>query len=261
MNVLSLFDGISCGQVALQQSGIKVDKYFASEIDKRAIKIAQKNFPQIVQLGCVKTVKASDVGEIDLLLAGSPCQGFSRSGKKARWKDQRSGLFFEFLRLLQQTKPTFFLLENVLMKKENEQIIDDLLGIEGVKINAKLVSCQNRNRVYWTNIPFTMPKDQGIKLESIVGPYDGIWVQPRGKNKGGVRDYKGLCPTLTKSAWQWNFKLVQNGKIRQFTAEEAEQVQGLPIGYTSGASNHARFQTIGNGWSIPVVKHIFKGLR
>ena len=147
MNVLSLFDGMSCGQLALQKTGIKVDQYYAAEIDKYAIQIAQKNFPNTIQLGDVTQVKAANLPTIDLLIGGSPCQGFSFAGKQLNFDDPRSALFFEFVRLLKECKPKYFLLENVRMKKEYQNVITEYLGVEPILINSSLMSAQNRQRL------------------------------------------------------------------------------------------------------------------
>jgi DNA-cytosine methyltransferase len=169
MNVLSLFDGMSCGQVALERAGIKVDNYFASEIDKYAISIAQKNYPNTIQLGDVTKWKEWDLSEIDLVIGGSPCQGFSFAGKQLNFDDPRSKLFFEFHNVLKAIKPKYFLLENVKMKKESMDVITNLLEVEPIKINSALVSAQNRERLYWTNIPgVEQPEDKGILLKDIV---------------------------------------------------------------------------------------------
>jgi site-specific DNA-cytosine methylase len=260
VNVLSLFDGISCGQVALNRMGIKYDKYFASEIDERAISITQKNFPNTIQLGDVEDIDSADLPQIDLLIGGSPCQGFSYAGNQLNFHDPRSKLFFEYADLKTQLKPKYFLLENNRMKQEYQDTISEILDVEPIKINSSLLSAQNRARLYWTNIPTFVPTDKGIMLKSIVGDYDGIWVYPRGYNKGGLQSYKGKSPTITTSSWEHNFFVVQNGEKRQFTAEEAEQLQTLPIGYTDGISNHQRFKAVGNGWTVDVIAHIFKGI-
>ena len=168
MNVLSLFDGMSCGQIALDKLGVKVDKYFASEIDKYAIKVAKANYPDTIHLGDVRDVKASDLPEIDLLIGGSPCQGFSFAGKHLNFDDPRSVLFFEYVRLLKELKPKYFLLENVRMKQESQDIISEYLGVQPVAVNSNLVSAQNRYRLYWTNIPFDIPSDKGIVLKDIL---------------------------------------------------------------------------------------------
>lgn len=152
MNVLSLFDGMSCGRLALDRAGIKYEKYFASEIDKHAIKVAMHNYPDTVQLGDVCAVSASDLPKIDLLLGGSPCQGFSSAGKGLNFEDPRSKLFFEFVRLKNELNPSYFLLENVPMPKKWRDIISGYLGVEPIVINSARVSAQNRVRYYWTNI-------------------------------------------------------------------------------------------------------------
>lgn len=175
INVLSLFDGMSCGQLALQRAGIAYDKYFASEIDKYAIKVTQHNFPNTIQLGDVTQVSGDGLPKIDLLIGGSPCQGFSIAGKQLNFDDPRSKLFFEFVRLLKECKPKYFLLENVKMKKEYQDVITDNLGVEPIEINSNLVSAQNRRRLYWTNIPgVTIPEDKGILLKDIVHENEGI---------------------------------------------------------------------------------------
>ena len=178
MNVLSLFDGMSCGRIALDQLGIKVDNYYACEIDKYAMQVSHANYPDIIQLGDVCDVKSEDLPKIDLILAGSPCQGFSFAGKQLAFDDPRSALFFEFIRLLKECKPKYFLLENVRMKKEYLQVISEQVsgcypeipfGIEPTMICSSLVSAQSRKRYYWTNIPnVTQPKQKGIVLRDIL---------------------------------------------------------------------------------------------
>jgi len=169
MNVLSLFDGMSCGQLALQRAGIQVENYFAAEIDKYAIKVTQANFPGTVQLGDVTAVDPDSLPDIDLLIGGSPCQGFSFAGKQLNFDDPRSKLFWEYVRLLKALKPKYFLLENVKMKKESMDVITEALGVEPVFINSNLVSAQNRQRYYWTNIPVDkLPDDKGIVLADIL---------------------------------------------------------------------------------------------
>ena len=173
MNVLSLFDGMSCGQIALDKLGIPVNKYFASEIDKYAIQVARKNYPDMIHLGDVKEIDPSKLPKIDLLIGGSPCQGFSFAGKQLNFDDPRSQLFFEYVRLLEALKPKYFLLENVKMKKESEQVITEILGVEPIEINSSLVSAQNRKRLYWTNIPVDgLPDDKGTVLSDVLE--DGV---------------------------------------------------------------------------------------
>ena len=186
MKVLSLFDGMSCGQIALHELGIPVDQYYASEIDKYAISIAQKNFPNTIQLGDVRTIKGKDLPKIDLLMGGSPCQGFSFAGKQLNFDDPRSALFFEFLRVMKETMPKYFLLENVRMKKEYQDVITAHMGVEPIMINSALVSAQNRVRLYWTNIPnIEQPEDRGLVLGDILDDfvdfkyYAGKQLQPK----------------------------------------------------------------------------------
>jgi len=172
MNVLSLFDGMACGRIALERCGHKVDRYFASEVDKYAMKVAKANWPDIEHIGDVCGVMWPETFEgikIDLLMGGSPCQGFSFAGNQLNFDDPRSRLFWEFVRILKETKPRYFLLENVRMKKQSQDVISEALGVEPIAINSNLVSAQNRHRLYWTNIPFVfMPADKGIVLKDIL---------------------------------------------------------------------------------------------
>lgn len=169
MNVLSLFDGMSCGQIALERIGVKVDNYYSSEIDKHALKVTEKNYPNTIQVGDVKELKGSDLPKIDLMMGGSPCQGFSFSGKQLNFDDPRSKLFFEFVRLIDEIKPKYFLLENVVMKQEFQDVITEALGVEPIMINSQLVSAHHRKRLYWTNIPnIEQPEDKGIGLIDIL---------------------------------------------------------------------------------------------
>ena len=181
LNVLSLFDGMSCGQLALQKAGIKVNQYYAAEIDKYAMQVTQKNFPNTIQLGDVTKIKGADLPKIDLIIGGSPCQGFSFAGKGLNFEDERSKLFFEFVRLINECKPKWFFLENVKMKKEHELVISQYMKVAPIEINSALVSAQNRVRLYWTNInekPYGLfgdmmadipqPKDKGILLKDIL---------------------------------------------------------------------------------------------
>lgn len=187
LTVLSLFDGMSCGAIALREAGIPVKQYFASEIDRQAIRQTQHNFPDTIQLGSVTDVKVSDLPPIDLLIGGSPCQGFSFAGKQLNFSDPRSKLFFEYVRILHEIQTynpqVRFLLENVRMLKEYENVITDQMGLFPVMINSALVSAQNRVRIYWTNIRtksvpnlfFTevysdipQPKDKKIFLKDIL---------------------------------------------------------------------------------------------
>jgi len=172
MNVLSLFDGMSCGQIALERAGIPVNLYMASEIDKYAIQIAKKNYPDTFHMGDVQRVDINGMPKIDLILAGSPCQGFSFAGKQLAFDDPRSKLFFEFIRILKECRErnphVKFLLENVRMKQEYKDVITDYVGVEPIQINSALVSAQNRQREYWSNLAIEQPKDLGIVLADII---------------------------------------------------------------------------------------------
>lgn len=188
MNVLSLFDGMSCGRIALERAGLPVTNYYSSEIDKYAIKVSEDNYPDIIRLGDITKVNYTRLGleidtspgcmrviesNIDIVIAGSPCQGFSFAGKQLNFKDPRSKLFFEFIRILKEVRAhnpdVLFFLENVKMKKEYQNIISEALGVQPIEINSSLLSAQNRKRLYWTNINgVTYPKDQNILLKSIL---------------------------------------------------------------------------------------------
>lgn len=288
MNVLSLFDGMSCGRIALERVGIEVDNYFASEIDKYAIQVSKKNYPSIKHIGSVLDVKASDLPKIDLLIGGSPCQGFSFAGKQLNFEDGRSKLFFEFVRLLKECKPKYFLLENVKMKKEYQDIISEYLGIEPILINSALVSAQNRERLYWTNIPnITQPKDLKINLNNILEEDKNInyidefkncvrknvididlskFIKPSGfaqiPSSSGFQDHKiGITKSPCLRAGN-SFTLVQtkNKGIRLATPIEWERLQTVPENYTEGVSRTQRYKMLGNGWTVDVIAHIFKGL-
>ena len=210
MNVLSLFDGMSCGQLALQRAGIKVDNYFASEIDKYAIQVAGKNFPDTIELGNVTRIDTKDLLEwcgklkskgIDLLMGGSPCQGFSFAGGQLAFDDPRSKLFFEFVRIKEELQPKYFLLENVKMKQEFQDVITKYMGVEPIEINSSLFSAQNRRRLYWTNIPVDMDiKDKGLVLKDILQTDHNE--PPVPINERNARHYKNplqksLCTTAS----------------------------------------------------------------
>ena len=228
INVLSLFDGMSCGQIALERAGIEVDKYFASEINEKAIRVTQNNYPNTIQLGNVLNVKSEHLPKIDLLIGGSPCQGFSIAGKGLNFKDERSKLFFEFVRLKNELNPTYFLLENVKMKDEIADEIDKLLGVKRVYIDSRDFTGHIRKRYYWTNIPIDDWNKKDLKIKDIINPnipfdkdmdfflgrtvynpsmsYDGIiTINPRdnkGKQtwqRGRVYDIEGNCPTICAS--------------------------------------------------------------
>ena len=212
-NVLSLFDGISCGQLALQRAKVPYEKYYASEIEDASIKVTQTNFPNTIQLGDV--TKITDFPEVDLLIAGSPCQGFSKSGSKLNFDDPRSVLFFEFLRVLKLTQPKYFLLENVVMDQWATNVISYFLRTNPYELNSSLVSAQNRPRYYWTNLPLPSITEKGLCLDDIVGSssknllsdssLDFISCPPSNTDTGLI--FVGGFKTRNQTMW------IENGKL------------------------------------------------
>jgi DNA-cytosine methyltransferase len=276
MNILSLFDGMSCGQIALNRAGIKYDKYYASEIDEYAIKVTQHNYPETIQVGDVLNVKGSDLPKIDLMFGGSPCRGFSFAGKGLNFEDSRSKLFFEFVRLRDELQPKYFLLENVKMKKESENVITEHMGVEPIRINSNLVSAQNRERLYWTNIPnLKQPDDKGILVKDILDYSTKHKTLPPKTIQAQLnyaKNYKatGKAPTLTRElAHGWGKNITPKcyieikaitGEDRLFTPLECERLQTVQDNYTSVVSNTQRFNLLGNGWTVDVIAHIFKNI-
>ena len=316
MNVLSLFDGISCGHLALDRAGISVDNYYASEIDKSAIKITKANYPDTIFLGDIRDIK--ELPSIDLLIGGSPCTQLSTAGKKTgmRTKDKKnitsleqyldykgkgyefegySYLFWEYVRILREIKPKYFLLENVHMKKEWEDMITREMKVEPIIINSSLVSAQNRVRYYWTNIKgIEQPLDKGITLSDILE--DTTYMNKgtiigRRLNKDGHReDYnkeipiiqclevratntdKSNCLTrvekdnvltsLPIGRHRDAFGMISGKRLpfRYYTRLEYERLQTLPDNYTSMVSDSAAKKAIGNAWTVDVISHIFSYL-
>lgn len=267
MNVLSLFDGMSCGQIALNRAGIKYDNYYASEIDKFAIQVTQKNYPNTIQMGSVTEILGKNLPKIDLLIGGSPCQGFSFSGKLLNFDDPRSKLFFEYARILDEVKPKYFLLENVLMKKESEDIISSILEVKPIKINSNLVSAQNRVRLYWTNIPVEgFPKDKNIKLCNILEnlPFSNTPHVPVYNSNKSILYTKEKFKTLVASGGDKERGIGicdDNGFWRKLTTNECEKLQTVPLDYTKGVSNTQRYKMLGNGWTVDVVAHILSFIK
>jgi site-specific DNA-cytosine methylase len=260
MNVLSLFDGMSCGQIALQKSGFQVDKYFASEIDKYAIKVAKANYPDMVHLGDVQDVKADDLPQIDLLIGGSPCQGFSFAGKQLNFDDPRSKLFWEFVRLLKDLRPKYFLLENVKMKQQSMDVITEALGVEPIFINSNTVSAQNRQRYYWTNISCELPSNSDVMLSDII---ENGWVDRAYSHCIDANYFKGgnLKSYFEKHRRQLVFTDESMTEFRKLTPLECERLQTVPEGYTNHVSNTQRYKMLGNGWTVDVISHIFNGMK
>lgn len=276
MKVLSLFDGMSCGQIALNKASIKYDSYIASEIDKFAISVTQSNFPKTHQGGDVRGI---NINNCDLLMGGSPCQGFSKAGKNLNFNDPRSRLFFEFMRILRQTKPKYFLLENVVMKKEWQKIISHEVGITPVEINSSLVSAQNRKRLYWTNIPFDLPDSRGIAWGDIreynvddryyYSKKGLAWIQRHSERTGKKLRIWGndeKCQMIEASHYknyssQRFFGIEDRKGLRYITPKECLRAQTVPDSYAMPVSNTQKYKMAGNGWTIDVISHILSGIR
>lgn len=289
INVLSLFDGISCGQIALERAGFEVENYFASEIDKYAMQITMANYPNTKQLGDVKNVTANQLPKIDLLIGGSPCQGFSFAGAGLNFEDERSKLFFEFVRLKNELNPKYFLLENVKMKKEWQDVISEALGVQPIEINSKYFVPQNRPRLFWTNIKVgNIPNSYNHCLNDILEEAtDEYYLTEKQKSildlnykwseneiirhKAGkhqqdnIYRYDGLMACLSAShhgaARHLTKTYLPNGKIRRLTENEVEKLQGVPIDYTKIVSSSKRYEVLGNGWTVDVISFIFSFLR
>lgn len=301
INVLSLFDGMSCGRIALERAGIEVDNYFSSEIKPYAIKVADLNYPQDTQnrLGDITKIDGFSLPKIDLLIGGSPCQDFSGANKERLGTDGiKSGLFFEYIRLLKETKPKYFLLENVRMKKEHQDFVSSIIGCEPIVINSELVAPHLRHRLYWTNIPFSeMPKDKGLKLNDIlIAGYSDrekartllesdsrplstpIKMAHRYFNTGFTtlifesKEHYNLIKEhfdkyfKDKSAKEIddiskNMDLSLYNGLRYMNNGEREACQTVPFGYTDSLSKNEAACILGDGWTVDVIAHIFKGLK
>ena len=282
INVLSLFDGISCGHIALDKAGISINKYYASEIDKYAIKVTNKNYPETINLGDVTTVSGElFTDKIDLLIGGSPCQGFSQAGKMKNFDDPRSKLFWEYVRILQEVKPKYFLLENVVMKQEWQDIISEALGVKPIMIDSSLTSAATRKRLYWTNIPGVgQPEDLGIifgdirerdvQEGSIYYTDKGIdWIRRHEKRTGKTLRIIGDSDKMQmleasmykKYSSQRFFGVEDTHGLRYITVTECERCMNVPDGYTDCCSNTQRYKQLGNGWEVNTITHIFRILK
>lgn len=273
MNVLSLFDGMSCGRLALDRASITPNLYLASEIDKYAIKVSKDNWDDVKQIGDVTEVKENTLPSIDLLIGGSPCQSISTLGDGSGLAG-KSSLFYEYVRLLRHTKPKYFILENVVGSKKAIQEITEIIGVEPVLFNSNLVSAQNRQRYYWTNIKFDLPLDKNILLKDIldVTPSSDAnlsearlrWLlsdkgQDCLRKRYAVLDpVKAQCLTARSDA-SWNSNYVtRGGVITKLTPQEYEKLQTVPMDYTSSVSSSQRYKMLGNGWTVDVIAHILK---
>ena len=292
ITVLSLFDGMSCGQIALERANIPVNKYYASEIDEKSIAVTQKNYPNTIQLGDVTKIDLNELPCIDLLIGGSPCQDLSRGNPKGKGlRGTRSGLFWTYVDIWSKVKPKYFLLENVEMNFESEHIISETLGVKPIIINSNLVSCQNRKRLYWTNIPdIEQPKDKRIFIKDIIyddtykiftderisktkritknGNYvkydlsgKGYWSQ---QDRAYFKNKKMCCLPKANPGNKMNIVLDFDKDIyRRIHPIEAERCQNVPDNYTllEGVSEVNRLEMLGNGWTVDVIAHILKNIR
>ena len=285
MRVLSLFDGISCGRVALERAGIPVDVYYASEIEPTAIKVTQSNYPDTIQVGDVTKLNTSTLPEIDLLIGGSPCQSLSITmGNKRENLDGKSKLFFEYVRVFNEVKPKWFLLENVAsMKDECKDVISSYLGVQPIFINSRTFSAQDRPRLYWTNIPVEVepPTHPEVLKDIMQDDVDEKYYYNCGFDFHGLD--KCVCATLhinghdiIKRVHSPNFKchtltavcggnqqkkVYDNGRVRKLTPIEYERLQTLADNYTACVSDGARYKALGNAWTVDVIAHIFRGLK
>lgn len=283
MNVLSLFDGMSCGQLALEKASVEYNNYFASEIKPIAIKVAKQNFPNTIHIGDVTKLDLSTLPKIDLLIGGSPCQDFSiLKAKGLGLEGDKSKLFYEYLRVLKEIKPKYFLLENVRMKKESEQQLNEYLGIEGLHINSELVSYQKRPRIYWTNIPnASIPHDRNINFQDhketnydICKQYklnntpSRIKMWNNGQKRGSelkscaniTNSNKVYCLTRKQDRSPNSGLIEFDDFCRYLTRQELEKAQTVPVGYTNSVSYNQAQDLLGDGWTIEVIAHLFQGL-
>jgi len=278
LNVLSLFDGMSCGQIALERAGIPICNYYASEIKKHAIKCCLDNYPKTKHVGDITRLKIPKGTIIDLIIGGSPCQDISNLKPEGNLYGEKSKLFFEYVRLLKECKrynPDIkFLLENVNGDKKSIDIISEILAVKPIRINSNLVSYQNRDRLYWTNIQnVTIPEDKNINFQDYILP-ENEYTQNFKVNKtpSRVLMYEKQCPNITyrkkincltcKQDRRNNSGLIDfQDFCRYLTTVELEQAQNVPIGYTKSVSRTQAEDLLGDGWTIDVIAHIFKGLK
>jgi len=248
MVVLSLFDGMSCGMEALIRAGVKVTKYYSSEIDKYAIRVSEAMYPgRIIRLGDINNWREWDIEQPDIIIGGSPCQGLSIAGKRFGLEDPRSRLFYVFDDIVKFYKPQYFFLENVdRIPKLDRAIMTGLMGVEPVRINSALVSAQNRKRLYWTNInngEIYQPVDKHIYLKDIIDDYQGLWLKARGNNPGGERGQDGKSPCLTGNAYQENVFAIKN-RGRFFLQDGQGKSQCLDANYHKGIDDHGQRTTV-----------------
>ena len=297
MKVLSLFDGMSCGRLALEALGIHPEAYFAAEIKPHAIKVTQTNFPDTIQLGDVRQVTMREqiscqngvfqANKIDLLIGGSPCQDLSLAMKNRKGlAGDKSSLFYEYVRIWKEVQPTFFFLENVgTMAIEDARVITQIMGVPPVRIDSRLVSAQSRDRLYWTNIPGTgidlfgdtyieQPKDKHIMFADILenGSVTKEKAVALTARDGGAsyllkndkwRSEKGQAymKKRAKDKGFMNYVICDDGLLRLLTRRERERLQTVPEGYTDCVTEEKAANLLGDGWTVDVVKHCFTGLK
>lgn len=279
MNILSLFDGMSCGHIALDRANIKVEKYYASEIKKHAIELVKKQYPKTIHLGDVTKINSSLLPRIDLLIGGFPCKGISKLNQNQDGLEHiESKLFYEYVRLWKELNPKYFLLENTRGNKEALTIVTEIMGVEPIMINSRLVSAQNRPRLYWTNIPnIVLPIDKNITTKDIFDddmPEDVLitpgrlkWILGESGKRSIEKQYTKINPypkagCITAGGhrkWNENY-LLKDGKYRYLKISEIEKLQTVPVGYTSSLSYNDAYDVLGDGWTIDVISHIFSFL-
>lgn len=275
---------MSCGRIAAQRAGLKIDKYYASEIDQPAICVTMDNYPDTIQLGDVTTWRSWDIdwSSIELLIGGSPCQGFSSAGRdRLAFEDPRSVLFFQYVDILNHIRKhnpkVKFLLENVKMKQEWADKISQILGASPVFINSSLVSAQSRQRFYWASWEFSPPQDQNIKMSDILEPgyystRDKSYCLDANYGKGtNFRRFffkasrpivleNGYVPAITTEETANDVMHADGNRWRLLLPVECERLQTVPEGYTQAAKRFERYKMLGNGWTVDVVAHIFSHL-
>lgn len=276
INVLSLFDGISCGQIALNKAGFNIDKYYASEIDKKSIKVTMENYPNTIQLGDVNSINFESLDNIDFLCGGSPCQDISNlNQKKDGLSGSKSKLFYKFLEAKKKLNPKWWLLENV--QGKDTSIITKELKKKPIKLDSNWVVPQNRNRLYWTNIPVnSLPKKTNLKLKDILEPivdkkyyqsesWNNWWLVNKefqlSKSYSTLNANKAGCLTARMYA-SWNGNFIQDEfGIRRLTTVECERLQTIPDGYTNSISDTAAYKALGDCWTVDIIVHILKHIK
>lgn len=280
LTVVSLFDGMSCGRVALDRAGFDVLAYYSSEIDKHAIKVSSDNWKDVTQVGDVCNLTRDVLPKkVNLLMGGSPCQGFSYNGKKLAFDDPRSKLIFEFKRVKDEVDPDYFLLENVNMAKRHQDVISEMLGVEPIAINSSVLSAATRPRIYWTDIPQTKITPVMTSINDVIEWGDMSFNTPgwynwwsRNEEKqidkrrslilNDIMDHEKAACLVARQVSNWNGNLVRNpmGLLRFISTIEAERLMTLPDGYTKSVSNHQAYKMLGNGWTVDVITKLIKGM-